>query len=378
MSIVDELAEIPLVDQHCHAVVLDPLDRRQFELLLTEARDPGPAGTSALDSQVGLAVRRWCAPVLGLETHADPDAYLARRAELGPRATARTLLQACGNSDLMVDTGLAWPGLCGLAEVADLASARVHEVVRVEAVAEELAASGVGAGELGSALAEALEERASGCVAFKTVAAYRTGLELRATAPSGLEVGRAADRWLARCDQEGRHRLDDPTLVAHAVWSCLPLGRPLQVHTGYGDPDLTLHHADPSLLTPLLRALPADAAPIVLLHCYPYHRQAAYLANVFPQVVMDVSLAVNHVGVRAAAVLAETLELVPFGSLLYASDGFALPELHHLGAVLFRQGLGQVLADWLAQDALSADDASRLARMIAGDNARRVYRLGAG
>ena len=115
----------------------------------------------------------------------------------------------------------------------------------MEAVAEELAASGVGAGELGSALAEALEERASGCVAFKTVAAYRTGLELRATAPSGLEVGRAADRWLARCDQEGRHRLDDPTLVAHAVWSCLPLGLPLQVHTGYGDPDLTLHHADP-------------------------------------------------------------------------------------------------------------------------------------
>ncbi len=248
----------------------------------------------------------------------------------------------------------------------------------MEAVAEELAASGVGAGELGTALADALADRASRCVAFKTVAAYRTGLELRATAPSGLEVGRAADRWLARRDQEGRHRLDDPTLVAHAVWSCLPLGLPLQVHTGYGDPDLTLHHADPSLLTPFLRALPTDAAPVVLLHCYPYHRQAAYLANVFPQVVMDVSLAVNHLGPRAAAVLAETLELAPFGSLLYASDGFALPELHHLGAVLFRQGLGRVLEDWLAQDALSADDASRFARMIAGDNARRVYRLGAG
>jgi predicted TIM-barrel fold metal-dependent hydrolase len=77
-------------------------------------------------------------------------------------------------------------------------------------------------------------------------------------------------------------------------------------------------------------------------------------------------------------VLAETLELAPFGSLLYASDGFALPELHHLGAVLFRHGLGQVLEDWLAQDALGVEDASRFARMIAGDNARRVYRLGAG
>src|SRR6478672_663859 len=376
MSIAEELAGVPLVDQHCHPVVLDPLDRGRFELLLTEARDPGPAGTSELDSQVGLAVRRWCAPLLGLDAHAAPDAYLARRAELGPRESAQTLLRACGASDLLVDTGLEWPGLCDLDELADLAAARVHEVVRVEKVAEALAATGAGAGELGGALADALAELASRCVAFKTVAAYRTGLDLPASPPTGAEVRRAADHWLARCDREGAHRLDDPTLVAHAVWSCLPLGLPLQVHTGYGDPDLTLHRVDPSLLTPFLRALPADAAPAALLHCYPYHRQAAYLANVFPQVVMDVSLAVNHVGVRAAAVLAETLELVPFGSLLYASDGFALPELHHLGAVLFRRGLCRVLEDWLAEGALTPDDAVRFARMIAGDNARRVYRLG--
>ena len=115
---------------------------------------------------------------------------------------------------------------------------------------------------------------------------------------------------------------------------------------------------------------------MVLLHCYPYHRQAAYLANVFPQVVLDVSLAVNHVGPRASAVLAETLELAPFGSLLYASDGFGLAELHHLGAVLFREALGRVLEEWLADDVLTADDARRFARMIAGGNARRVYRLG--
>src|SRR6185295_10991739 len=97
VSIAHELADVPLVDQHCHPVVLDPLDSSQLELLLTEARDPGPAGTSEFDSHVGLAVRRWCAPVLGLEAHAEPDAYLARRAQLGPRDAARALLQACGS-----------------------------------------------------------------------------------------------------------------------------------------------------------------------------------------------------------------------------------------------------------------------------------------
>ncbi|MGZ4501880.1 MAG: amidohydrolase family protein [Nocardioidaceae bacterium] len=375
MSLADELADLPLVDQHCHPVVLDPLDRGAFELLLTEAQVPGPAGTTVFDSQVGLAVRRWCAPLLGLDAHAAPDAYLARRAELGPRKVARRLLRACGTSDLLVDTGLQHPGLCDLAELADLAGARVREVVRVEAVAEAVAAGGVGAADLGAALAAALAEHAAGAVAFKTVAAYRTGLELPAAAPSAAEVRRAAERWLARRERTGRHRLDDPTLIAHAVWSCLPLGLPLQVHTGYGDPDLTLHRADPSLLTAFLRALPVDAAPVVLLHCYPYHRQAAYLANVFPQVVLDVSLAVNHVGPGAAAVLAETLEIAPFGKLLYASDGFALPELHHLGAAVFRDALGGVLAAWLAQDVLAEDDARRFARMIAGDNAGRVYRL---
>ena len=376
MGIADELAAVPLVDQHCHTVVVDALDRSEFELLLTEAHECGPEGTSEFDSQVGLAVRRWCAPVLGLDPHANPDAYLARREALGPKETTRRLLRACGASDLLVDTGLHRPGLCGLPELAELAGARVHQVTRAESVAEELAAAGVGAAELGTALAAALAERASRSVAFKTIAAYRVGLDLPATTPSRWEVQRAADRWLAACERTGIYRLDDPTLVAYAVHSCVPLGLPVQVHTGYGDPDLTLNRSDPSLLTPFLRALPSVAAPVVLLHCYPYHRQAAYLANVFPHVVLDVSLAVNHVGSRAAAVLAGTLELAPFGSLLYASDGFGLAELHHLGAVLFRQALGRVLEDWLAEDALTADDARRFAGMIAGDNARRVYRLG--
>ena len=375
MSVADEVADLPLVDQHCHPVVLDELDRPEFELLLTEAHEPGPARTSQFDSQVGLAVRRWCAPVLGLEPHAAPDAYLTRRAELGPRETARRLLRGCGTSDLLVDTGLRQPGLCDLDELAELSGTRVHEVTRVEAVVEEVAASGVDAARLGGAVADALAERATRSVGFKTVAAYRVGLELPPDPPSDADVRRAADRWWADCEWSGRYRLDDPTLVAHAVHASLSLGLPLQVHTGYGDPDLTLHRADPSLLTPFLRALPPEAGPVVLLHCYPYHRQAAYLANVFPQVMVDVSLAINHVGPRGTAVLAETLELAPFGSLLYASDGFALAELHHLGAVLFRRALARVLHAWVADDAMSATDARRFARLAASDNARRIYHL---
>ncbi len=197
MGLADELADLPLVDQHCHSVLLDPLDRPDFERLLTESPWPPAEGTTAFDSHVGLAVRRWCAPVLGLEPHAAPDDYLARRVELGPEETARRLLGGCGASDLLVDTGLQHPALCDLAELAGLSGSRVHEVTRIETVVEEVAASGVGAADLGAAVTDALADRATRSVGFKTVAAYRVGLDLPAEPPTGAEVRRAADRWLA-------------------------------------------------------------------------------------------------------------------------------------------------------------------------------------
>nr|BFE70565.1 hypothetical protein GCM10020092_038660 [Actinoplanes digitatis] len=115
--------------------------------------------------------------------------------------------------------------------------------------------------------------------------------------------------------------------------------------------------------------------PIMLLHCYPYHRQVGYLAQVFPHVYLDVGLAVNHVGARATAVIAESLELAPFHKVLYSSDAFGLPELHVLGAELFRRGLTEVLGGWVAAGSWSAPDAERVAWMIGAGNAERVYGL---
>jgi predicted TIM-barrel fold metal-dependent hydrolase len=108
----------------------------------------------------------------------------------------------------------------------------------------------------------------------------------------------------------------------------------------------------------------------MLLHNYPYHREAGYLAQVFPQVYVDLGLATHNVGARAKAVLAEALELAPYGKVLYSSDAFGLPELYYLAAALFRGALGEVLAD------LPAGEAERVARLICAGNARRVYRLG--
>src|SRR5262249_54443629 len=71
-----------LVDGHCHPVLAGPVPPEEFAMWCTEASVPAPAGVSYVDSQLGLAVRRWCAPVLDLPAGVPVGEYLARRAEL--------------------------------------------------------------------------------------------------------------------------------------------------------------------------------------------------------------------------------------------------------------------------------------------------------
>jgi uncharacterized protein len=211
-------------------------------------------------------------------------------------------------------------------------------------------------------------------VAVKSVLAYRHGLDIEPTRPSDVEVRRAAGDWLREA-AAGRPRLTDPVLLRHLLWCGVDTGLPVQLHTGFGDRDLALSRSDPALLQRFCAAVEPTGVPLVLLHCYPYHRSAGWLAQVYPHVYVDIGLTVTHVGARVTAVLGEFLELAPFGKLLYSSDAYGLAELYLVGAAQFRYGLGRLLAGWVADGAVGAPDADRVASMIGAANARRVYRL---
>ena len=96
---------------------------------------------------LGLAIRRWCAPVLGLEPHAPAEDYLARRRELGVEAS-RLLVASAGIETFLVDTGLPDNRLCSPAQLAALSGGRSYEVIRLEALAEELINDGNESGRL--------------------------------------------------------------------------------------------------------------------------------------------------------------------------------------------------------------------------------------
>jgi hypothetical protein len=370
------LTDLPLVDHHCHGVVAGPLERAAFENLINEGFEPAPQGTSHFDAPIGFVVRRWCAPVLDLDRLAPAEEYLARREELGPDEVNRRLLQEAGMGALLIDSGYRGDELLDLPAMSEAAAVPVHEIVRIEAVAEAVAAEGPDAAGYPDAFEAALSERASEAVGLKTIVAYRAGFGIDPARPSRDEVVRSAGDWL-RGSGEDQRRLTDPVLIRHGIWTGADIARdrglPLQIHSGFGDPDLRIHEANPALLTDLVRGLGEIPVNVVFLHCYPYHREAGYLAAVFPHVYFDVGSALNYTGPSAPGFLAEALEVAPYSKHLFSSDAFGVPELYYLGAALFRRSLGSILEGWIQEDDCTKDDARRIAAMIGRENALRIY-----
>jgi predicted TIM-barrel fold metal-dependent hydrolase len=372
---------VRLIDHHVHGVITAELDQAGIESLLTESSEPAPPGTSAFDSQLGFAVRRWCAPLLDLDPLAPAPDYVRRRVELGSAEVTRRLLSAAKVDTWLVDTGYQSDAVTSPAELGQLSGRKALEIPRLESIGEQVARSGVTAGRFGDEFTAAVQQAAAAAAGFKSIAAYRGGLSLDPARPEPAELEAAASRWLSLLDSGGTAglggtaRLTDQVLIRHGIWAALDTGLPLQLHTGYGDADSRLHDADPALLHDLLAASRHTGTPIMLLHCYPYHRQAGALAALFPHVYMDVGEALNHVGARSAAVLAEGLELTPFHKMLYSSDAFGLPELHYLGAARFRRDMDRVTTAFVADGDWSPADAARVSEMIGAGNAARVYRL---
>jgi len=305
------------------------------------------------------------------------------------------------------------------AEMGHAGGADTARVVPIERAEEEVAGTAVSGVSYISALAQNLAGRAARAVALKSVTAHRSGHCLDPARPSRGAVIAAATRRLA-CPGE---RLTDQVLLRHLLWTAVDVareyGRPLQFHTGlarpgggarrdthpgrggritsgghetYGGfgaaggfgplgghaasgPVLGPHGAGPAPVAGFIVAVQPMGVPVVLLHCHPFHRQAAGLAGALPHVYVDVGAALTRSATGSAAVMAELLELVPFHKQLFGSGGHGVAETCHLGALHYRRGLAGALAARLADGEWSVADAARVAQMIGSGNARRIYRL---
>lgn len=294
-----------------------PASIDDFRGLFSESPDPRQWPHVA----TGMTYRR---AIAALAEHfgvdADEQAVYAHRLASDPAEYASKLLRATNTEVLLVDDGYP-PTDVGTTwdELGALAGCRALPVLRLETRGERAAA-------------ETATAREHGYAGLKTIAAYRGGLD------------RVSPHVVAALEEN--EATGDPL--------------PVQVHCGFGDSDLHLWRADPSFLKPLIERF--RDTPFVLLHCYPFVREAGWLAHVYGNVWFDLSLTIPHVS-RPVVALEEALELAPVSKLLYASDAARTPELYLLAATWWRDALAATLAD-------EAD-----ARLILRENALALYRL---
>ena len=120
---------------------------------------------------------------------------------------------------------------------------------------------------------------------------------------------------------------------------------PIELHTGFADPDLDLRDANPLNLRFLLEDNRFKKAPIVLSHgSYRYTREAGSLASVYANVYIDFGLAIPSLSTGGMlSVVQQLIELAPISKVMYSSDAHFIPDLYYLGAFRGRKVLGQVL-----------------------------------
>jgi predicted TIM-barrel fold metal-dependent hydrolase len=377
-ALLDEWQAIPAIDHHCH-----PLRRWPFELSAIELRG---AFTEALDPELAErhvihavayqdAVRRIAGE---LNCGANEAAILAYRHAADPAEYARRLMARTGTGVMLVDTGFTTPQSFTLPEQAKAVGITQREIIRLETVAESLIENVGDPGEWFGAVRAALHAAVGrGAVGVKTICAYRATLKLQPVDPDALGVAFGA---IQRRAQRGEHPRLSGSALCHALLfeaaqECRALDVPLQVHCGFGDPDEDLAETSPLGLRPLFTEPDYRGLRVALLHCYPYHREAAYLCSVFPDVYMDLSQTIPFAGLEGGRAMREALGLCPTSKLLYASDASRYPEVFFVAASAHREALASALGELVDDQILDIAAAADAGRQVLAENARRIYKL---
>ena len=213
-------------------------------------------------------------------------------------------------------------------------------------------------------------------MAFKSVIAYRTGLDVEEAAPDDY-CERAFENWRADGFTETRQNAKPirDRLLRVALRAAKRHDRPVHIHCGGGDPSVVLEHAHPQDLFPLL-SQHADQ-PVVLIHSgWPWLEEGAYVASILPQVYLEMSITMPWGSFAVDQKLEVLLGAAPPAKILYGSDESTEPEVIWLSAQLGREALGRVLGTAVERGWLDAAEARSIGEGVLAGNVRRLHGIG--
>jgi hypothetical protein len=384
-----DLSGVGIVDAHTHPYRMEELLERDPDGFDTRAMFLGESFSSSSRLQEDLwpfvhaltgstvyaiAMHRWLAEHLGCEP--DRRAVVEARAEAlqaDPVAYTKGLLDAAGVVAVLSDEGFPQPPVPA-EEFERTIGVRVHRVARLEPwilVHRDGTFDDLLAGVDGEARRAAADPN---CVAFKSIVAYRTGLDVGDPSEADAReafAGWRGDEWMETRDHAKPVR---DFLIRRTLAVAKELGRAFHFHCGGGDPDIDLIHAKPENLFPLL--VDVQDQPVVLVHSgYPWIRESAYIASVLPNVYLELSELIPWGFGQVEWALEMLVGTVPAAKLLYGSDEAGEPESFWVSALLARRALERVLDRFVERDYVDTGDAERLGAMVLGDSCRALHGL---
>ena len=328
------------------------------------------------DLATTVAYRRMIHELSSLLGSKDDDvSLLARRNEKAEdfREYVKLLFDDAKIEHLFLDSGLE-PVSFETFRV--YASGHLHRVLRIEPVLKRLLESSKTFIELFDSFDDEISSAVGrrGFVGFKSLIAYRTGLDVAAS--SETDARRSFRSFKEREEPVEwfgpRVKPLRDFLLCHVAERTQKLGVFLQIHTGIGDTDIITERCNPLLLKNFLKSESVSRIPVILIHGgYPYTLEAGWLANVFPNVFFELSTPLPPYFLPALSKVrfSEALEMVPMTRLIYGSDAHDTPEMHWLSARLAKRALAEAMGGLVAARLLDEDDAIQASRCILGKNA---------
>jgi uncharacterized protein len=375
-----DFSQVPVVDNHCHGVLRDQTfdDLALWRESFTESTDPGMARDHVGSTALYRRLIRTLADFLGCEP--EEETLFAARTGRDGRELTGALLRAATIDTLLLDTGFPPPEeVFPVPELGEMGGCRTKPMLRLEILMESLLAEHDTLEDVKEDLAAELDDvRVRDYVALKSIAAYRTGLDVQEwpreeAEESFHEYRRAVRAGSARLV----HKPLLDTLLHVAFAQAARQEVPVQFHVGYGDADTDLLLGNPLYLRPVLQRPDYRGMPVVLLHeCYPYTRQGGYLAAVYQNVYLDLSYGIPLLGYgEMLSFTRQALGVAPSSKLMYSSDGIGVPELHWISAIDGRRVLGEALGGLVAYGELDLLEAEAVGEGVLRGNAMCLYGL---
>lgn len=311
----------------------------------------------------------------------DEAAFLDFRSKQDEAAFVRMLWDDVSIGALIVDDGFMGDESRSLEELSELSGRPVYHCKRLEPILEECLSKSNSLAETELMFRKKLDSTTeSRTISLKTICGYRGGLELlRPTLHEANVDFELLKKELKSATSSKKFRVNKRPvyhfLLLQAFEAAAELNIPVQIHSGIGDDDADLIECNPALMQSLFRSQTYSKTNFVLLHCFPYIRESAFLCSLYSNVFMDLSLSISLSSARGTNMVSDALAVAPSSKILAGTDGHSCPESHWYGALSWKRSLTGSLFNLINAGLVTQREAEETGALILHENAKRLYRL---